>query len=142
LACLACGGSQGTTRPIPDNPNAALTGFLEAVKANDLERMGTLWGNERGPAANWMKADELNQRLTIMQRYLAHASSRVVEGPLTVPGRTDQRTYRVELTRQQCVRVQPIDVIRVRSGGWVVLDARLGDAARPVGPCAEQGTPD
>ena len=140
LAGLACGGGGRTATPAPADPNAALAAFLVAVKGNNLERMGATWGTERGPAVEWMEPSELNKRLVVIQRYLAHSSSRVVEGPKAVPGRTDQRTFRVELTRQQCVRVLPVDLVRVRSGGWVVSDVHLEQAGRAVGPCADAGT--
>lgn len=136
LVGLACGGGAKPSAPAPDDPNVALSSFLAAVKGRNLDRMGAFWGTERGPAVSWMEPVTLNQRLTVIQRYLAHTASRVIEGPMAVPGAPNQRTYRVELTREQCVRVIPFDLVRVRSGGWVVSDVHLEQAGRAVGPCA------
>jgi len=119
--------------------NETVAQFLGAVKANDLARMGTLWGSERGPAASWMKADELKMRLSVIQKYLNHDGYRVVEGPALVAGHDNQRTFRVELQRAACNLVQPIDLIRTRSGGWVVYDVHLESAGSPTGKCKPPG---
>ena len=103
LAGLACGGAPGPQTVSPQSMNQTLDQFFAAVKANDLQRMGALWGTERGPANDWMKSDELRQRLTVIQRYLAHVGYRVIEGPLVVPGNSSQRSFRVELQRPSTV---------------------------------------
>src|SRR5947208_2326845 len=82
LGTLACGGGPGPGKPVPQSPQETLAQFMSAVKANDLLRMGTLWGSDRGPAADWMKGNELKERLTVIQKYLAHAGHRVVEAAL------------------------------------------------------------
>ena len=61
LGLLACAGG-GPQTPAPQSPQQALEQFMTAVKAKDLDRMGDLWGSERGPAASWMKPDDLNKR--------------------------------------------------------------------------------
>ena len=135
LASLAC-GSSGSLTPAPQSLNETLAQFMSAVKANDLKRMGALWGTERGPAGAWMKAEEMNQRLAVIQRYLNHAGYRVVEGPLPVPAQDNQRSFRVELQRSNgCNVVLPIDLIRARSGSWLVLDVHLDVAGNPAAGC-------
>ena len=117
--------------------NESLAQFLAAVKANDLKKMGQLWGTERGPAADNMNDRVLRQRVTVIQKYLDHTGYRIVEGPLLVPGHAELRTYRVELQRANCNHVQPIDVVRTRSGGWLVSDVHLESAGTPTGRCPE-----
>jgi hypothetical protein len=135
LGLLACGGG-GTRPPTPQSLPETLAQFLAAVKAGDLKRMGTLWGTERGPAVDWMKAEELNQRLTVIQKYLNHAGYRVLEGPVDVPGQNNERTFRVELRRANgCTVVLPIDLVRAKNGGWLVLDVHLGTAGNPSAGC-------
>lgn len=104
--------------------------------------MGQLWGTERGPASASMNADVLRRRLTVIQKYLAHSGHRVIEGPLAVPSRSDMRTFRVELQRDGCNHVLPIDVIRTRDGGWLVYDVHLESAGNPAARCqpARTGT--
>jgi len=135
LASLAC-GSGGSRTPAPQSLNETLAQFMSAVKTNDLKRMSALWGTERGPAADWMKAEAMNQRLAVIQKYLNHAGYRVVEGPLPVPAQDNQRSFRVELQRSNgCNVVLPIDLIRARSGSWLVLDVHLDVAGNPAAGC-------
>ncbi len=142
LLGAACGGgSAGPQTPVPQSVNAALEQFLSAVKANDLSRMGGLWGTDRGPASQWMKPDELRQRLSVIQKYLDHTGYRIVEGPLAVPSRNDLRTYRVDLHRAGgCTQVVQMDVIRTRSGGWLVFDPHLESAGNPASRCQSAGS--
>ena len=136
-ALTACSGGQGPGKPIPQSMNASVTQFLAAVKANDLKRMGELWGTERGPAAESMNPDVLRQRVTVIQKYLDHTGYRVIEGPLLVPGHDDRRTYRVELQRTNCNQVLPLEVIKTKSGGWLVYDVHLESAGSPSGRCPQ-----
>jgi hypothetical protein len=135
----ACGGPK-TAAPIPQSMNESVAQFLAAVKANDQKRMGQLWGTERGPAAQTMNGDVLRQRIAVIQKYLDHTGYRIIEGPLLVPGRDDLRTYRIELQRSNCNQVLPIDVVRTRSGGWLVYDVHLESAGSPAGRCQPTGT--
>jgi len=137
-AGVACGGARGGPQgPVPQSMNESLAQFLAAVKANDLSRMGGLWGTERGPAAQRMDGKTLRQRLAVIQKYLDHAGYRIIEGPLDVPGRVDLRTYRVELQRASgCRQAGSIDVVRTSSGGWVVYDVHLESFGNPAASCA------
>ena len=143
LAVLAaCGGNPAPVTPSPATPADALAGFLDAVRQNDLSRMGHLWGSERGPAVGWMDPEEMNKRVAVIQKYLAHGGYRVVEGPMPIPGESRRMAFRVELRRDDCVHVQAIDVVRVDRGGWVVQDVHLGEARSPVQACPSgTGTP-
>src|SRR5207247_4812894 len=69
LGPLACGGGSHQT-PAPQSLTETLAQFLSAVQASDFHQMGALWGTERGPATDWMKAEDLRQRLTVIQKYL------------------------------------------------------------------------
>lgn len=135
---LSCGGSQ-VAAPAPRSMDQAVTDFLAAVKRNDIAGMARLWGDERGPVS-WMKPEELSQRLRTIQKYYTHDGSRVVEGPLTIPGKPQQRLFRVELQRQRCARVVPMSVIQTRDGGWLVFDLHLAEAGNPMRPCPPPGT--
>lgn len=138
---IACGGGGSRSQvPLPATMNDALSGFLAAAQANDIPRMGRLWGNARGPAVEQMADSTLQMRLTIMQRYLSANGYRIVEGPLAVPGHTDRRLFRVELQRAQCLHVQPIELIQAHRGGWLVYDVHL-ESANEAGKCpAGSGT--
>lgn len=140
LGATACGG--GSQRPgaaAPQSMQETVTQFLAAVKANNLARMGQLWGTAKGPAAASMDATELSQRLQVIQRYWTHAGARVVEGPIAVPGNERMRRFRIELQRANCARVVPLDVIQTRSGAWVVFDVHLEAVGNPMLACPPGG---
>ena len=135
LGAAACGGGQAPGAAGPSAMQETVTRFLAAVRANNLARMGELWGTDKGPAAGSMDPTELSQRLTVIQRYLTHSGFRFVEGPLAVPGNDRLRTFRVELQRSNCARVLPLDLIFTRAGTWVVYDVHLEAAGNPVAAC-------
>ena len=137
---VACGGGgRQQQAPVPATMNDAVDQFLAAVKSKDISRMGQLWGNARGPASEWMSDSVLYMRMSAVQHYLNASGYRVIEGPLGVPGRADRRLYRVELQRPECTHVQPIEIVQIRRGGWIVSDVHLESAATP-GTCARSGT--
>src|SRR6266508_82863 len=46
------------------------------------------------------------------------------------------QTFRIELQRQQsCTVAFPIDLVRARSGGWLVLDPHLESVGTPRASC-------
>jgi hypothetical protein len=134
LVGVACGGGGGghSQVPIPATLDAALSQFLDAAKAKDVQQMGRLWGTARGPAVEWMSDSTLQMRMSIVQRYLTANGYRVVDGPLPVPGHADRRLVHVELQRSQCVHVQPIELIQARRGGWLVYDVHLESANETI----------
>lgn len=136
LAGFACGGRATMATPIPQNIKDALFEFMAAVKANNLERMGQLWGTDRGPARAFMEPGELKMRLTVIQKYLMHEGFRIVEGPIPSTGtKLSLRAMRIELQREGCNAVVPIDFVPVRAGGWLVYDVHLESAGNPAARC-------
>ena len=136
---LACGGHPASQTPAPATMNDALSQFLDAVKAKDLRKMGEVWGSAHGPAAQSMNDSVLFKRVSVIQVYLAHQGYRILEGPLPVPDAPDRRLFRVELQNPNCNRVQPIEVIRARRGGWFVYDVHL-DSRSQTEQCRPPGT--
>ena len=129
VLAVGCGGGGGRTQvPIPATMNDALGQFLDAAHANDIHKMSRGWGTARGPASEWMSDLVLAMRMTVVQRYLSANGYRIVEGPLAVPGHADRRLFRVELQRQQCLHVQPIELVQASRGGWLVYDVHLESA--------------
>ena len=138
LALAACARTPEV--PPPASPEAAVRGFLDAVSANSLSRMGELWGSSRGPARSYMKHDELEQRLTIIRTYLQHDKYEILESqgaPATLAG---GRTVRVRLDRGGCAPVVPFTLVPY-AGGWLISNIDLAQAGNPARRCApEQGT--
>ena len=123
--------------------NGAIDNFLAAVKAKDLDRMGQLWGNQKGPKASQTPdkdREQLRQRLVVMQKMLDNKGYRIVEGPLPSSAGGDMRMFRVELDRGNCKKVVPFDVVQAHQGGWLVYDPHLEIAGSPNAPCPAAGT--
>lgn len=148
LLCLGCGGRPSS--PAPQSINDTLAQFMAAVKANDLQRMGQLWGSQRGPAASYMDAGRLKKLLGTIQVYWAHRGYRVIDGPLPaqplnptfqdVPEQDRLRDFRVELQRASgCNQVIPITLVRTDQGGWLVYDVHLENAGNPATRCQPEG---
>lgn len=136
LGAAACGHGSGSQGPVPQSPQEALTQFMTAVKAKDLQRLGHLWGSERGPAAAWMKSEDLTQRITVFQIYLNHVGYRVIDGPAAVLGEAGRVRFNVEIQRENgCSVVFPIDLGRARSGAWLVWSFDLATLGNPAQSC-------
>jgi len=142
---VACGGGQqqSSTTPTPQSMSAAIDRFMAAVKANDLDQMGRLWGNEKGSMSDQTHdkdREQLRQRLVVMQKMLTNKSYRIVEGPLPSSARGEVRMFRVELERGACKKVVPMDVVKTHAGGWLLLDPHLEQVGSPNAPCPAAGT--
>lgn len=132
LASCAQGGSAVT----PASPEAAVRGFLQAVRDNKLEGMAERWGDQRGPARSYMPASELNQRLTVIRTYLQHERAELLESQTGLPvSDGNQRTIQVRLTRHGCTPVVPFTLMRFRSG-WLISNIDIASAGSPARRCA------
>jgi hypothetical protein len=133
LASTACAGKRSSPASLPEDPSAAVATFLDAVRAKDLTAMGALWGSDRGPANDWMKSDERQKRLVVIQTHLVHDSYAIQPGVL--PGGSEQeRVVRVQLTRGRCTPVVPFTARQYR-GRWIVSAIDLEAAGNPARPC-------
>lgn len=133
IAAAACHSSG--TFVAPSDPEAAVRGLLNAVKANSITGMAELWGSERGPASHWMNRDTMEQRLTVIRIYLAHDKYDIMPpngATVDAPGkhRVDVRLYR----HNGCTPVIPFTTMRV-GNGWLVWDIDLTAAGNPAVPC-------
>ena len=134
LATAACSSTTTSSFVAPVDPDVTMSSFMNAVQANDLRAMGQLWGTKSGPMAGRMDADQLDMRLTVMQRYLAHEKYQIVPAPSTATVREGRRRYQVELTRLGCVIQVPIELVQVKSG-WLVNNVDLTRAGNPGRAC-------
>ena len=146
LVGLGCGGSRHGATVTPQTPNVALAQFLDAVKANDVTRMGNLWGSPKGPASSYMNGDKLKRQLQTIHVYWDHKGYRIIEGPMRaqplnptfkdVPSADRLLDFRVELQRANgCVAVIPITLVRTDQGSWLVYDVHLESAGTPPLQC-------
>ncbi len=130
----SCGG-RDSEPPAPSAPEAAVRGFLNAVRANSLLAMGDLWGTAKGRAYRSMDRDELEERLTVIRIYLEHEEFEILQPEEAWPtGELSTRIVRVRLTRAGCTPVVPFTVARWR-GGWLVSNIELAAVGHPARPC-------
>jgi hypothetical protein len=135
LLLVGCGGGGASTIPVPDEPEAAIRGFMEAVRGNDLNVMAGLWGSSRGLALNYMDGQELRQRLTVIQVYLDHESYEIVPPGLTAPGTDKAREFSVRITRKGCRPTIPFTLVQYqRSRSPSCSTVRDGSFPRSIWP--------
>lgn len=131
----ACGGGQRPSgvAPAPSTPEATVQQFLAATNAGDLEAMGALWGDERGPvpANNETERQRRNQRLTIMQRLLRNDSFQITESNVLNPSRPVLTVAISQGTRRYSV---PFTLVQPGAGGWLITDIGLEAAMPAAGP--------
>jgi hypothetical protein len=141
LATLAaCGGRGRVADNAPVSPEAAVRALLNAVKANSIVAMRDLWGTERGPAAGYMNAREVEQRLTVIRSFLDHERFEFDQPNSVDPSNSLQRIVRVRLTRKGCQPVVPFTTVQWKSG-WLVKNIDLSAAGNPVRACGDQAGP-
>lgn len=138
LLLVACGGPQSVAAPA--SPEAAVRGFLNAVRANSLLAMSEVWGSARGPARRYMRRDEVDQRLAVIRAYLDHERFEILESQAVLPpGPDGRRSLQVRLTRRGCTPVVPFTVVPY-GGGWLVSDIDLAAAGNPQRRCPPSST--
>jgi hypothetical protein len=125
----------------PASPEAAVRGFLNAVKTNSMTAMSELWGSEDGPASRTMTHTEsartdMEQRLTVMRIYLEHDKFDIMPANSGVIQASDKRIVDVRLYRRGCMPVVPFTAVRAGSG-WLVSNVELAAAGNPALGCRQ-----
>lgn len=120
LVITAC--SQGA-RTGPGNeltgsaaPRLAIEQFLNAVKAQDIQAMSTIFGTSNGPARDQIDRAELEKRMLIMQCYFNHDKFRIT-------GENSQgakHVFQFELTRGTRSRNTSALTVRGPSDRWYI----------------------
>ena len=137
-ACRSSTTVQTTSTSVPPaapgatgaaDATAAVRGFMAAVKQTDLQALGTIWGNQDGPARESLPRDELEKRGIIMTRCLRHDSYDIVGDAPTTGG---ARAMVVNLKLGDLSRSADVIVVRGPGQRWYVQDitnmmARLQD---------------
>jgi hypothetical protein len=134
IAVAGCHSSAPATGPAPatpvingnqtgaPDPIAAVRGFMEAVKQQDVQAMGALWGTSSGAARDLMEREYREKRELIMICYLKHDRYDIV-GDAPNPGGT--RAYAVNLSLGTLTRATSFKVVQGPSGRWYVEDVDL-----------------
>jgi hypothetical protein len=103
--------SKATPAPEPTHSSGGLTGaatakgavsdFLTAVNAQDIQAMSVIFGNSKGPSRDNMDRAELEKRLIILQCYFSSDKFRILG---ETPGEGGHRIVSTELTKAGNVR--------------------------------------
>ena len=103
---------------------AAVETFMDAVKAQDLQTLGAVWGTTRGPARDQMNREELEKRLIVIQCKLDHDRWQFVSDrpALSAGGR---QTFRIQLSYRQVTGQTTATTVRAEDGRWYVEDIDL-----------------
>jgi hypothetical protein len=95
----------------------ALTLFLAAAKAQDLQAMSTVWGTDKGPAVATMEQSSLEQREIILDCYLKHDSYTIFSES---PAAGAERMFAVELKFKTLTRSANFYVTAGPQNRWYV----------------------
>jgi hypothetical protein len=111
-----------TSRPVDGQTGAAtaraaVSEFLDAVKAQDIQAMSVIFGTSRGPSRDNIERSELEKRLVILQCYFSHDKYRIVD---ETPGDGGHRVITVELTRGSNIRTPKFYAVAGPSNRWYV----------------------
>ena len=153
LALAACSSNKPTTAPVPNNlppsgsttssnnnppssdlgmtgggdARAAVQAFLVAGKAQDLQALSAVWGNNQGPLRNQISHDELEKRELIMMCFLKHDTDSI-GGPSAAAG--SRIVFPVTMTRGPISKVTTVTTMLGPSSRWYVekIDLRAIEA--------------
>ena len=134
IAVAGCHSSTPATPPAPaapvingnqtgaPDPVTAIRGFMEAVKQQDVQAMGAIWGTASGAARDQMERTYREKAEFIMICYLKHDRYDIV-GDAPNPG--GSRAYAVSLSLGNLTRSTSFKVVQGPSARWYVEDVDL-----------------
>ena len=117
-ACRSSQPREGTELTGAPTPQAAVDRLLAAIRAQDLQALGAVWGDQRGSAREIMERDEYDKRVIIMQCYYSHDQARIVSGPTT---KVDTVLFNLELSKGQTRASTTAKTLQGPGSRWYVL---------------------
>lgn len=139
LLALAVGcrpAAVGGPTPGAASSEMAVRNFLSAARAQDLQALSAVWGNEDSPTRDRIERQELERRLLIMMCHLRHDESSIGEPQAGEGGRTLRP---VELTQGTRRATSNFTLVKNKeSGRWFVEDF---DMAPLSGFCTQMPPP-
>lgn len=128
LSAVGCGPkntSGGGVTGATSSEQAVVT-FLGAARAQDLQAVSAVWGNDESPTRDRVERQELERRLMIIVCHLRHDESRIGAAQSGEAGRT---IHQVELTKGTIQATVPFTTVRNKTNGrWYVEDVDLRGA--------------
>lgn len=109
-----------------DTAQMAVVEFLNAARAQDLQAISAVWGNDESLTRDRVERRELERRLLIIACHLRHEESRIDAPQLGEAGRT---LFTAHITRGTISADVPFTTVRNRNNGkWYVEDVDLRPA--------------
>jgi hypothetical protein len=109
-----------------DSAQMAVVEFLAAARAQDLQAISAVWGNDESPTRDRVERQELERRLLIIACHLRHEESRL-EPPQSGEGGRTLFTARIQ--HGNLSAEVPFTTVRNRHNGrWYVEDLDLRPA--------------
>ncbi len=94
--------------------------FMGAVKSQDLQAMGAIWGTEQGAARDHMERDVMDKRLILLQQCYDHDRAQILDERLGTSA--TERIVRVQVTRGNRTKTPEFKIVRGPSNRWYVGD--------------------
>lgn len=116
LAACHSGGAPSPAMTGAASPETAVTSFLAAAKAQDLQALGAAWGTARGPARNYPPPDMEKAEL-IMIRLLCQDRARPTDNSLAPEGK---RIVTMELGRAGATVAIKFTTVKGPANRWYV----------------------
>ena len=121
---------EGTQVTGAASPRAAVDAMLAAVRQQDLQALGAVWGDKRGSARSVMEAeagsrnptmdrDAYEKRVILLQCYLMHDQARVLSGPTT---KVDTVSFDLELRKGQARTTLTAKTLQGPASRWYVVN--------------------
>jgi hypothetical protein len=107
------------------SPEAAVTSFIAAGKAQDLQAMSAVWGTPRGSVRATMPRTQMEQRELILVRLLCQDQHRITGTSQGIDGR---RVVHVELARGSNTLARRFTTVEGPGSRWYVEDVEIDDA--------------
>lgn len=123
LICIsACRSGSVNTAPGAATPQAAVEQMLAAAKAQDLQAVAAVWGDETGLNRDKWDRPQLESRAFIVTCVLKNDSARVTESQSAGNGRF---LVSADLTQGKNSGSTRFQTARTKEGRWLVADVDI-----------------
>ena len=119
---VVVGTAPSSNDPGGATPREAVTRFMAAAKAQDLQAFANVWGSSAGPARGTMAAEELEKREIIMMCWLKHDSFRVISES---PAENQERVFNIESKYRDLTRSANYFVTLGPANRWYVRQVEV-----------------
>lgn len=124
VGCRAAAVPTGSTGAA--SSTEAVVAFLNGAKAQDLQAISAVWGNDKGLTRDLVDRQELERRLLIINCHLRHDESRIGAAQMGESGRI---LMSVELVKGSTRATVPFTTVKNASNNrWYVEDLDLRPA--------------